>query len=95
MIPIIFDLFLYYPRLARFFEKNILNQILVHFDSHNLMQDKQYGFTKGRSTTDAGIGLIKNIYEAWEGSQDALGMFCDLSKAFMCTEFNIGHEATA
>ena len=44
------------------------------------MHDEQYGFTKGRSTTLAGIRLIKS--EAWEGSQVALGMFCDLSKVF-------------
>ena len=41
-----------------------------------------YGFTKGRSYTDADIRLIQCICEAWVGSQDALGMFCDLSKEF-------------
>ena len=41
-----------------------------------------YGFTKGRSYTDAGIRLIQSICAAWVGSQDAHGMFCDLSKEF-------------
>ena len=53
------------------------------------MHDKQYGFTKGRSNSGAGIGLIKNIYEAWEIARwiaNALGMFCDLSKAFDCVQ---------
>ena len=36
------------------------------------MHEKQYNFTKVHSTAGAGIGLIKNIYKAWEGSQDAL-----------------------
>ena len=50
------------------------------------MHDKQYGFTNGRSTIDAGICLINNIYEAWGGSQDALRILCDVSKAFDCVK---------
>ncbi|RVE51922.1 hypothetical protein evm_003388 [Chilo suppressalis] len=44
----------------------------------------QYGFTKNRSTTDAGATMLKYIFNAWEKSQNALGVFCDLSKAFDC-----------
>ncbi|GBP68765.1 hypothetical protein EVAR_83497_1 [Eumeta japonica] len=40
------------------------------------------GFTKGRSTTEAGVELIQQIFGAWEDSRDAIGVFCDLSKAF-------------
>lgn len=28
---------------------------------YNIMHDKQYSFTKGRSTTDAGIGLLRGV----------------------------------
>ncbi|CAH2207696.1 jg8594, partial [Pararge aegeria aegeria] len=42
---------------------------------------QEYGLTKGRSTTDAGK-LIQHVYDAWELSQNAIGVFCDLSKAF-------------
>lgn len=72
------------PTLSKIFEKIILKQMLKHFNSQKLFHSKQFGFTKGRSTTDAGVELLKNIYEAWENSQDALGIFCDLSKAFDC-----------
>ncbi|CAH2094915.1 unnamed protein product [Euphydryas editha] len=72
------------PTFSKIFEKIILGQMLSHFNAHNLLHKKQFGFTKGRSTADASVELIKNVFEAWERSQDALGIFCDLSKAFDC-----------
>lgn len=72
------------PTFSKIFEKIILNQLLRHFNMHNLLHNKQFGFTRGRSTTDAGVELITHIFDAWEESHDALGVFCDLSKAFDC-----------
>ena len=46
----------------------------------------QYGFTKGKSTTDAGAALLKHIYDTWEKSQNAIGVYWDLSKAFDCVD---------
>lgn len=42
--------------------------------------------TQGRSTIRTGINLIMSLYEAWERSQDALGILCDLSKTFDCVQ---------
>ncbi|GBP36735.1 Probable RNA-directed DNA polymerase from transposon BS [Eumeta japonica] len=39
---------------------------------------------RGCSTTEAGVELIQQIFVAWENSRDAIGVFCDLSKAFDC-----------
>ncbi|GBP10621.1 hypothetical protein EVAR_76438_1 [Eumeta japonica] len=52
------------------------------------MGKKQFGFTLGRSTIDAGVELVEKIFKAWEDSQYAIGMFCDLSKMFGC----VNHE---
>ena len=49
------------------------------------MHDKQYDFAKDCSTTDACIGLMRSVYEGWEESQGALGMFCDLYKILYLT----------
>ncbi|MBF2463455.1 reverse transcriptase family protein [Listeria welshimeri] len=72
------------PSLSKIFEKIILCQLLAHFNFNKIFHTEQYGFTKGRSTSDAGVALLKHIYDAWENSQNAIGVFCDLSKAFDC-----------
>lgn len=65
------------PVFSKVFEKIMLNQMLIHFNTNNILHDKQYGFTRGRCTTDAGITLLKYIFNAWEEAQDAIGIFCD------------------
>lgn len=72
------------PTFSKIFEKLMLDQLLSHFNRHNLLNSKQFGFTRGRSTTDAGVKLLEDIFGAWENADDALGIFCDLSKAFDC-----------
>ncbi|KAL0883669.1 hypothetical protein ABMA27_015794 [Loxostege sticticalis] len=74
------------PVLSKIFEKVIFNQLLSHFVLNKLLHNKQFGFTKGRSTTDAGVALLKHVFDAWNCKQDAIGIFCDLSKAFDCVD---------
>jgi hypothetical protein len=74
------------PAISKVFEKIILDQLLSHFNINNLLHGDQFGFTRGRSTIDAGTTVIKHICEAWEQSLDAIGVFCDLSKAFDCVD---------
>ncbi|GBP73144.1 hypothetical protein EVAR_52571_1 [Eumeta japonica] len=38
----------------------------------------------GRSTIDAGVELVQYTFGGWQDSRDAIGVFCDLSKAFDC-----------
>lgn len=74
------------PVLSKIFEKLILNQITIHFSVNQIFHTQQFGFTKGRSTIDAGANLVRYIFNAWENKEDAVGIFCDLSKAFDCVE---------
>lgn len=52
------------PTLSKVFEKVILNHLLGHFYRNDLMHSKQFGFTRGRSTTDADFELMNNIFNA-------------------------------
>ncbi|GBP06692.1 Probable RNA-directed DNA polymerase from transposon BS [Eumeta japonica] len=56
----------------------------LELDYKTLNEDTEFGFTRGRSTIDAGVELVQHIFGAWEDSRDAIGIFCDLSKAFDC-----------
>ncbi|GBP53405.1 hypothetical protein EVAR_48157_1 [Eumeta japonica] len=44
--------------------------------------------SKGYSTIDADVELVEIVFEAWEYSRNAIGVFCDLYKAFN----SISHE---
>lgn len=77
------------PTLSKVFEKIMLNQLVSYFDFNNILHSCQFGFTKNKSTTDAGIALMKHILDAWEQSCDTIGVFCDLSKAFDCVRHDI------
>ena len=52
------------------------------FVCYQILFETQYGFRKGRNTTHATLDFIKTIEDAIELNQYAIGVFCDLSKAF-------------
>jgi hypothetical protein len=59
---------------------------LGHFNANNTLHSQQFGFRKGRSTTDAITSLVRYIFGAMNDSHDIIGVFCDLSKAFDCVD---------
>ena len=56
---------------------------LVNFlDKHSILDDNQFGFRSGRSTTQASMLITDKIQRAIHNKLYSCGIFLDLSKAF-------------
>ena len=47
-------------------EKLLINRIMHHFHTRNLLNDNQFGFTPQKSTTDAVMALEQYVYEGFK-----------------------------
>lgn len=70
------------PALSKVVEKILFMQILNFLNKNHLLTNKQFGFTKGLSTTDAILHLTQLIAEGNEDNMISKACFIDLSKAF-------------
>ena len=70
------------PVFSKILEKLIYNKVFEFLVRYEILFETQYGFRKGRNTTHATLDFIKTVEEAIESNQYAIGIFCDLSKAF-------------
>ena len=58
------------------------NRIVSFVNKHNLLSSSQFGFQKGKSTTDALLNVIEGVYDKLNDSKHVLALSVDLSKAF-------------
>ena len=72
------------PTISKVIEKIAMNRLMKHIKTHNLLTDKQHGFTAGRSTTTALISLIEKIIDEIENGNLVTSTFLDYSKVFDC-----------
>lgn len=70
------------PLLSKIFEKCFGNRLLNFLNKFNFISSCQFGFLKGKSTTDAILKFINNFYDALNRGEHSLGIFIDLKKAF-------------
>ena len=70
------------PFISKIVEKCLHSRILNYFLSSNLISSHQYGFLKLRSTEDATLKLVENLYESLNSKQIAINIFVYFSKAF-------------
>ena len=70
------------PIFSKIIERLIYNKLFDFLVRYNIIFNSQYGFRTGHSTTHATLDFIKNIEDAIEKNEYAIGVFCDLSKAF-------------
>ena len=61
---------------------SIFNKLFDFLVRYDILFESQYGFRRGHSTSHATLDFINYIEEAIEKNDFAIGIFCDLSKAF-------------
>jgi len=62
---------------------------LNHLKVNNILAAERYGFRKRLSTENAAYTLTDNKLKAWNSKFHICGIFCDLAKAFDCTNHEI------
>ena len=70
------------PLLSKVFERCIYCRLVAFLSENNVLSDHQYGFRKGRNTSDALIGVIEYIYKQLNQKKHTVGISLDFSKAF-------------
>ena len=74
---------------SKVFEKVMYSRLINYFNSNNIITPSQFGFRKGMSMDMATFKLILEILEALDKKQYAMGIFCDLAKAFDCINHDL------
>ena len=70
------------PVLSKILEKLIHNKLSDFLVRYQILFKSQYGFQKGRNTAQATLDFLKTVETALQENEYAIGIFCDLSKAF-------------
>ena len=68
--------------LAKIYEKILKERITKFLDKYHILSDHQFGFRKGKSTSDAMLSLTTKIYQSLDKKRPAMALFIDLAKAF-------------
>jgi hypothetical protein len=74
---------------SKIFEKIIYKRLYHHLTSNNILVNEQFGFRCNSSTKIAIYALINNILSSLNNRIIVSGLFCDLQKAFDCTNYDI------
>ena len=80
------------PTISKVFERVIYSQLYAYFNDNNLMSEQQYGFRAQHSTELASVKLVDHIIKQKDNRYETktpVAIFCDLSKAFDCLNFDI------
>ena len=70
------------PMFSKILERLIYNKVFDFLVRYKILFKSQYGYRKGHNTTHATLDFVKAIEDAIEQNEYAIGIFCDLSKAF-------------
>lgn len=68
--------------ISKILEKAIYTNIYYFLEQHNILNSKQHGFRRGKSTTSAIYDFLEVLYQNLDNNKKTIGIFMDLSKAF-------------
>ena len=67
---------------SKIYEKVVYGQLMEYFETNNIFYKHQYGFRQNKSTTQAILNLVSDIYSSLDDNDLYFSMFLDLRKAF-------------
>ena len=77
------------PVLSKVFEKLTLIRLISFVSRYELLSDSQYGFRRGRNTSQAAIRLVSLIMQSYRKRMYCACFFLDLRKAFDTVDHQI------
>ena len=70
------------PCISKIIERLMYNRLYQFFFENSIICNNQYGFQKNKSTQQAILNFLQNIYDSIDSNKIPIGIFYDLSKAF-------------
>ena len=77
------------PAFSKIFERALYDQIVEHVEAGNLLYKNQFGFRRGRNTSDAVTTFVNLCMEGFEMGEYCVTLFLDLTRAFDCVSHRI------
>ena len=74
---------------SKIMERLIYDKLFDFLVRYDILFESQFGFRKGHNTTHATLDFVRTIEDALEKGEYAVGVFCDLSKAFDTIDHDI------
>ena len=68
--------------MCKILEKAILSRLINFMSFNSVLSSKQFGFIKGKSTTDAIVSLTEYLYDSLNSKDISIAIFIDYRKAF-------------
>ena len=76
------------PVFGKLFEKLVCSKLYSFFELNQIFCEQQYGFRRGKTTTNAMVNLTNYIYRELDCGNYVFSLFIDFRKAFDC----VSHE---
>ena len=70
------------PTYSKIFEKAMASRLISFINKYNLISPHQYGFQKGKCTTQAILNLLEFVYRSLNEEKYTIGIFLDFKCAF-------------